>query len=386
MEQNVHVRAINKASEFGDVKLNRGSVTVTATDNLNHPNLIELIKQTADELNIKVLSSKSGMGKGDLPDWGGEHFVLLQKPQIAIASQAGSSSYDVGTTWWSIDTNLGIRHSHLDSDSLSKNDLRRYNTIILPSRSSMNEDSQNALVQWVKQGGTLITHDNASAIISKIKDFSTVKVLDDIFEEAKAFDMALQRRLLANQSYAVPDNLSASKLNTALSYPWDGQPEEALDKDALEQRNKWQKLFMPAGAMAAGSVDQEHWLTFGVNEQLPLLYRNQTVLVTPQSAESVVSVGVYKANKDAKYDEALGWYSIPNGQEVHVRMSGLIWPEAAQRIVNSSYLTRESIGSGQVIMFSGEPNFRGAAHGTNRLLLNAIVYGAGFGTKAMVEL
>jgi hypothetical protein len=100
----------------------------------------------------------------------------------------------------------------------------------------------------------------------------------------------------------------------------------------------------------------------------------------------VVSVGQYRANKDAKYEDAIGWYSVPNGQEVHIRMSGLVWPEAAQRMVNSSYLTRESIGKGQLIMFSGQPNFRGAARGTNRLLLNAIVYGAGFGTQANIEL
>jgi hypothetical protein len=109
-------------------------------------------------------------------------------------------------------------------------------------------------------------------------------------------------------------------------------------------------------------------------------------LVVPQGAESAVSVGIYQANPDATYEEAVGWYSIPNGQEVHVRMSGLVWPEASQRIANSSYLTRESIGKGQLIMFSGQPNFRGASRGTNRLLLNAIVYGAGFGTRPNINL
>ncbi len=385
MEQGVNVRVIDKAAAFNDITLNRGSVAVTITDNLNNENLLSLIQQTGDELNLSVMSSSTGYGKGELPDWGGEHFVLLQQPQIAIASQAGTSSYDVGTTWWSIDTNLGIRHSHLESDRLSSADLRRYNTIVLPHRWSMSESSQNALATWVKQGGTLITHDNSSAIISKMKDFTSVKVVDDIFEDAKDFDMALQRRLLAEQAYQVDSQLNASVLNTEVSYPWDDKA-DALDKDALEMRNDWQKLFMPAGAMAVGSVDQEHWLSFGVNEQLPLLYMDQTVLVTPQSAQSVVSVGVYKDNKDAKHENALGWYSLPQGKEVHVRMSGLIWPEASQRIANSSYLTREAIGKGQVIMFSGQPNYRGAARGTNRLLLNALVYGAGFGSEANIRL
>jgi hypothetical protein len=37
-------------------------------------------------------------------------------------------------------------------------------------------------------------------------------------------------------------------------------------------------------------------------------------------------------------------------------------------------------------MFSGEPIFRGATLGTNRLLLNAIVYGPGMGARANIDL
>ena len=65
-------------------------------------------------------------------------------------------------------------------------------------------------------------------------------------------------------------------------------------------------------------------------------------------------------------------------------MSGLLWPEAAQRIANSAYLTRDRIGKGQLILFSGEPNFRGATLGTNRVWLNAVVYGAGLGTEPRI--
>nr|WP_241664560.1 M14 family metallopeptidase [Ningiella ruwaisensis] len=385
MEQGVNVRVIDKAAKFDDIILNRGSVAVTITDNRKNEQLASLLKQTADELNLTLHGATTGYGDGVLPDWGGEHFVLLTQPQIALASQAGTSSYDLGTVWWSIDTNLGIRHSHLDTASLERADLRRYNTIVLPSRWSMNEGSKKALVEWVKDGGTLITHDNASTIMSKVDDFAKVKHISDIFEEAKQFDVALQRRLLAQQDYTISNTLTQSALNTDIAYPWDDKP-EALDDKALKLRDEWQSMFMPSGAMLAAHVDQDHWLSFGVNEELPVLYREQSVLIAPESAESVVSVGVYRDNKDAKYEEALGWYSIPDGKEVHVRMSGLVWPEAAQRVANSSYLTRESIGKGQLIMFSGQPNFRGAARGTNRLLLNALVYGAGFGTQANIAL
>ena len=64
-------------------------------------------------------------------------------------------------------------------------------------------------------------------------------------------------------------------------------------------------------------------------------------------------------------------------------MSGLrrCGPEAAQRIANSAYLTRERVGKGQIILFAGEPNFRGSTRGTNRVWLNAVVYGPGLRHK-----
>jgi len=71
---------------------------------------------------------------------------------------------------------------------------------------------------------------------------------------------------------------------------------------------------------------------------------------------------------------------------MNIRMSGLVWPEASQRIANSAYLTRERVGKGQIILFSGEPNFRGSTKGTNRLWLNAVVYGSGLGTSASINL
>ena len=385
MERGVQVRVIDKASEFNGQSFSRGSVAVTITDNLNNNELIEHVQLSASELSLKVASITQGLGQGELPDWGGEHFVLLTKPQIAIATQNGTSGLDAGTIWWSIDTNLGIRHSHLDGNSISSADLRRYNTIIMPSRRSLSDNTVKALMTWVEQGGTLITSGNSSALLAKQRENSKVKLVDDIFDEAESFNIALHRRLLANEPVKVTDELFQSSLITDVTYPWQDKG-KALKEDELEKRNKWQKLFMPAGAMAAGTTDQKHWLTFGVNQTLPLLYQDQAILVA-NGAETAVSVGVYEnLIKPVERENYVSWYSLPANKDLHVRMSGLLWPEAAQRIANSAYLTRERLGKGQVIMFSGQPNFRGASWGTNRLLLNAIVYGSGFGTRPNIAL
>jgi hypothetical protein len=67
-----------------------------------------------------------------------------------------------------------------------------------------------------------------------------------------------------------------------------------------------------------------------------------------------------------------------------LRMSGLLWPEATQRLANAAYLTREGVGKGQVILFAGQPTFRAATLGTQRLFMNAIVNGPGMGANSPI--
>jgi len=48
-------------------------------------------------------------------------------------------------------------------------------------------------------------------------------------------------------------------------------------------------------------------------------------------------------------------------------------------------VTRESMGSGQVILFAEPPNFRAATLGQARVFLNALVYGPGFGAVQPIQ-
>ena len=84
MEQNINVRILDKETKFLNKVLVRGSVFVTKVDNPKNNELVSIINTTLLELDISASSVLSGYGKGDLPDWGGEHFRLLTKPQIAL--------------------------------------------------------------------------------------------------------------------------------------------------------------------------------------------------------------------------------------------------------------------------------------------------------------
>jgi hypothetical protein len=146
----------------------------------------------------------------------------------------------------------------------------------------------------------------------------------------------------------------------------------------------------------AGRVDDQSWLTAGCGEYVPVMYSGSTILLSPPGVQAPVRLGFFtpappkppevstnsesKDSKDKKKDEAKpspGWTIAPPGYEMRLRMSGLLWPEAADRLANAAYVTRESVGSGQLILFAEDPTFRAAALGTSRLFANAIIMGPG---------
>src|SRR5207237_10852613 len=102
----------------------------------------------------------------------------------------------------------------------------------------------------------------------------------------------------------------------------------------------------------------------------------------PPSAPAVAAPAAEPKKDDAKKEDAKkddakkpeklppGWTIAPPGHELRLRMSGLLWPEAAERIANSAYVAREGIRSGQVILFASSPMFRGGAVGTTRIFSN----------------
>ena len=385
MEQNINVRILDKETKFLDQVLTRGSIFVTKVDNPKNDKLLSIINSTLLGLNISASSVLTGYGKGDLPDWGGEHFRLLTKPQIALLGQSNFNSYDVGSSWWTLDKNLGIRHSQINSSFITYADLRRYNTIIMPDGNRvLSENEIEVLNDWIKQGGTLIAHDNSSSIIASKNGLGSVKKIQNSLDKSIDFDIDLQREWLADKDNIDFDQVNSNTLNYKTDYPWDMDKRTITDEELI-RRDNWQSKFMPSGAFVVGRVDNTHWLSFGTPDVLPILYGKQPVLMTSNRAEAVVRIGSIEPNNGSEIKQ-LNWSTIPADHDIKVRMSGLVWPEASEKIANSAYLTREQIGDGQLILFSGQPNFRGSTRGTSRLWLNAVVYGAGLGTTPRINL
>jgi len=141
---------------------------------------------------------------------------------------------------------------------------------------------------------------------------------------------------------------------------------------------------------------------------VPVMYDGDTVLIATGGAAAPVRFGVIVPETPAATTQAStapstekstatspstqkadsgkrGWTIAPPGYELRLRMSGLLWPEAADRLAHTAYMTRERVGAGQVILFASSPTFRAAALGTTRILANALVCGPGMGAEQTIK-
>ncbi|MHC4807594.1 MAG: hypothetical protein ACYTBX_15230 [Planctomycetota bacterium] len=140
------------------------------------------------------------------------------------------------------------------------------------------------------------------------------------------------------------------------------KPDESKTKadiEKLKRTDEWRRIFSPRGTFLTGTVNPEHWLGFGLQEKMPVMFWGSNAFMSKHPVATVVRL----ADKN------------------QLRLSGLLWPEAKERFADTAYATVESVGRGQLILFATDPTYRMWLPGVQRLLLNAILLGPGMGTS-----
>jgi hypothetical protein len=410
MEEGIQMRMADKDFRLDDQDFPRGSLAVTPLDNRHYAgDLGQAVKKQAESLGLEVAAVSTGLAPGQSPDIGGRHFRRLEPPRIALMGREGFSAGEYGSTWLVLDRHLGIRHSHLGR---LEGDLSRYNVLIMPDgrSSGLSSNALTQLREWVKAGGTVIAVANSAAnFIAEKADFSKVRALPEVLGKLAEYELAIFREWLGRAGkLPATEAIWSFKANPAQTYPWQTVDGPHPEEKELKRRDAWQTLFMPEGTLLATRVDTNHWLTVGCGELLPVLVGKQPVLMAAEGTDAPIRYGYFVASekpapppaqpeppppaekKDAparekKEPPRVGWCALPPGTEMHLRMSGLLWPEASHRLANAAWVTRESFGRGQVILFATSPTFRGAARGMTRVFLNAVVYGPGCGAAPPVR-
>ena len=397
LERGIQVRASGKSSALDGVDLPVGSIAITRDDNRQRNDWKDMVRDTAEELGLRIHGVSHGRAPGDLADLGGREWQVLPKPNIALVSRGANNMLDFGAVWYLLDHRIGIRHSHLDEVRAGNMDLRRYNVIYLPDRwgqSSPPAALMSQLEDWVRAGGTLIAAGgSARALLSVEEPMVSTRLLDAVIDDdLDSYQDAIHREwLAANNPLPSSESIWGHQAESEDHWPWSNEA-SLPSADERKRQDQWQSLFMPSGALVALRADSKHWLNAGGNEFLTALFSNSPIMMSTLPVQSALRVGVYNemdSGADNETDNGaglVGWAPLPEGQELRVRAGGLLWPEARERIASSAYVTRESVGRGQVILFAHPPASRAAQLGAMRVLENALILGPGLGTSQPTEL
>ncbi len=410
MEAGLVVRLADEPFRTDGRSYPRGSVVARRSD--NDAPFAARVETAAREAGVTAWPTRTARSPDDGPDLGGGHFLLLERPRVAMLSNMPVAPDVFGHLWHHLDREVGVPTAHLDAAVFGGADLRRYNVLVVPAGYGLGgvlEPMKESIAAWVAGGGTLVACGNAVDVFAREGGVGSVRRRRDVLDELDGWRVAARREREAREISVDVEALWAPPVaqgaggaerdaraigadadaEGAAGSDDDGSDDErpgddgpgddaggptprpadatkdgdaTRDPDAKRQ-DAWMRRFSPAGAIVRGLVDERHWITSGCDGELPVLVSGSTALVARDPVRTAVRLGPADG----------------------LRLSGLLWPEARERLAESAWLTVERVGRGQVVLFAATPSWRGQEPASARLFANAVVYGPGAGADAPID-
>lgn len=274
--------------------------------------VFKILQEGQQKYKVPVYNSTSGYSVAGI-DLGSGFVQPISKPKAAMLIGDGISSYEAGEIWHLLDTRMQMPITKIPLWKFNTSDLSKYNTLIMVSGSyDLTQKQQEKIKAWTSNGNTLITIGTASK-------------------------WAIEKKLVNEKLTKV--DIDSTK--SAIRKPY-VDANENIGKESL------------GGAIFKVDLDITHPLAFGYRDSSIPIYKNNTVWLEPSKNEYATV---------AKYSE-------------NPHIDGFITGKNLNEFLKpSASLLVSAMGSGRVILFADNPNFRGSWYGTNRLFLNAIFLG-----------
>jgi hypothetical protein len=269
---------------------------------------------------------------------GSGRVARLKAPRVLLAWDTPASSLSAGWARYVLERRFGQRVTAMRVSTLQNFDMRDYDVLVLPSGTyNFSEDALRRLRDWIRNGGTLVTLAEASrwAARDRVGLLGTDTLLRDGSPERDEPATAGQGGQ-AQSAGAKPDPAK----------PFD------FDKAIQPERERPENL---AGAMLRVTLSPYHWLTAGLDGDIQVVTEGQRVFA-PLKLDRGTNVGVY-------------------APEDRLVAAGLVWKEAQPLLAQRSYLMHQPMGSGHVIAFAEDPNYRAFTEATELLFINAVLLG-----------
>lgn len=234
LNKNIRAKVAMKQFSLNGKKYDYGTILIPVQNqNMLSQELHALLKHLAREGHVQIDAVSTGLTQGI--DLGSNHFRALQKPKIALLVGDGISSYDAGEIWHLFDTRYDITVTKLDTKTIGRADLSRYNTIIMPNARSLSESNTKKIKTWVENGGTIIGYRNT------VKWFNTKELAKLEFKKVE-----------------VP-----------------------AKNVTFEERRDFRGAQVIGGAIFEAEIDRSHPINFGYKNNKIALFRNTTIFMKP---------------------------------------------------------------------------------------------------------
>jgi len=272
----------------------------------------QLLQKAQNKYQVPMFAVSSGYNLKGI-DLGSSYVSALKKPKAAMLIGDGVRSYEAGEVWHLLDTRVHMPITKIPMRNFNKANLATYKTLVMVSgRYSFTEKQLAKIKAWVTKGNTLITIGTATK-------------------------WAIDKKL-------VEEKLTKPEKDTTAAI---------VRKPFVDARENLGKESV-GGIILKVDIDTTHPLAFGYHDNAIPVYKNNTVWLAPSKNE-YATVGKYADNPHID-----GFITKKNMEE---------------NLKPSASLVVSKVGSGRVILFADNPNFRGSWYGTNRLFLNALFLG-----------
>jgi len=270
----------------------------------------------------------------------------LKAPRVLLAWDSPASSLSAGWARFALERRFGQPATAIRASALQNFDMSGYDVLVLPSGTyNFSEDALRRLRDWVRNGGTLITLAEASrwAARDRVALLSTDTLLRDGSSEREPETGGQAKGQGQGQGQS-----GGSGARPDATKPFD------YDKAIQPERERPENL---AGAMLRVRLDRNHWLTAGLDGEITAVIEGARVFA-PLKLDAGRNVGLYLT-------------------EDRLVAAGLVGKEAQPLLAQRSFLMHQPMGSGHIIAFAEDPNYRAFTEATSLLFINAVLLGPG---------
>lgn len=295
----------------GDVP--RGTVVVPVGG--QPENLHQALLELADRFGVDVRGLDTGLGESGRPALGTGDALPARRSRIGLIADDPVHPYSFGWAWYTLVEQHELPVTVLRASSLSRRPLERLDAVVLPHALAADRLAGVLGEEGRRRLADWVRAGGTLVAIGSSVDFAR--------EELELLDLR----------------------------SW-------YDAEEGEEAEEAYRFEVP-GAVLRTQVDTLAWLTAGLSDpELPALVVSSRIYLPPD--------GPPDASKRAV---------VRYAAEPPLRLSGHLWPESEARLPGAVLVYEQRVGSGRVIAFAEDPNFRAIWRGANRLFLNAVLLG-----------